>query len=43
VWEAQEGTDFHAVSEGSVSVTPMRLDLTDDGALAGLRSWNLET
>jgi len=43
VWEAQPGTDFHAVSEGSVSVTPMRLDLTDEGALAGLKTWNLET
>ena len=42
VWEAQPGTDFHAVSEGCVSVTPMRLDLTDEGAIAGLQTWNLE-
>ena len=42
VWEAQPGTDFHAVSEGCVSVTPMRLDLTDEGAIAGLKAWNLE-
>jgi len=42
VWEAQPGTDFHAVSEGCVSVTPMRLDLTDEGALAGLQTWHLE-
>lgn len=42
VWEAQPDTDFHAVSEGCVSVTPMRLDLTDEGALAGLKAWNLQ-
>ena len=29
VWEATEGTDFHAVGQGFISVTPMRLDLTD--------------
>ena len=43
VWEPQPGTDFNAVSEGCVSVTPMRLDLTDEGAITGLQSWNLET
>jgi len=42
VWEAQPGTDFHAVSEGRISVTPLRLDLTDEGALVDLRSWRLE-
>ncbi len=42
VWEATEGTDFHAVGQGFVSVTPMRLDLTDRPALAGVREWNLE-
>jgi 5'-nucleotidase len=42
VWEALEGSDFHAVSEGWVSVTPMRLDLTDDVALADMKSWNLD-
>jgi 5'-nucleotidase len=42
VWEAKEGTDMHAVSEGWVSLTPMRLDLTDDDAMAGLASWDLK-
>jgi len=42
VWESQPGTDFHAVSEGRISVTPLRLDLTDEGALVDLRSWRLE-
>ncbi len=40
-WEAIAGTDFHAVHQGWISVTPMRLDLTADGALAGLEAWDL--
>ena len=27
--EADEGTDFHAVAHGSVSITPLQVDLTD--------------
>jgi 5'-nucleotidase len=42
VWETQAGTDFHAVSEGWISVTPMRLDLTDERALVDLDAWHLE-
>jgi 5'-nucleotidase len=41
VWEGKPGTDIHAVNEGWISVTPMRLDLTDDGALADLATWGL--
>ena len=41
VWEGGAGTDIHAVNAGCVSVTPMRLDLTDDDALAGLARWEL--
>lgn len=41
VWETQAGTDFHAVSEGRISVTPMRLDLTDERALVDLDAWQL--
>jgi 5'-nucleotidase len=36
--EAGEGTDFHAVAAGSVSITPLQVDLTDHarrGAWAG--------
>lgn len=40
-WEAIAGTDFHAVHEGWISVTPMRLDLTADAALAELEAWDL--
>jgi len=42
VWESREGTDFHAVHNGFVSVTPLRLDLTDERALADLDGWKLE-
>jgi 5'-nucleotidase len=41
-WECIVGTDFHAVHQGWISVTPMRLDLTADGALAELEAWDLK-
>jgi len=31
--EAGEGTDFHAVGQGRVSITPLQVDLTDHAAL----------
>jgi 5'-nucleotidase len=37
--DAGPGTDFHAVAEGFVSVTPLTVDLTNHAALDGLRSW----
>jgi 5'-nucleotidase len=33
------GTDFHAVKRGSVSITPLHLDLTNHAAVALLSSW----
>jgi len=41
VWEPGEGTDFHAVDEGWISVTPMSLDLTDHRAVEDMEQWNL--
>jgi 5'-nucleotidase len=35
------GTDFHAVSEGYVSVTPLQVDLTRHSAIADLGEWLL--
>jgi len=35
-----EGTDYHAVSQGYVSVTPLRSDMTDHQALTAIESWN---
>jgi 5'-nucleotidase len=37
--DAGPGTDFHAVAEGYVSVTPLTIDLTNHAALDGLRNW----
>ena len=32
--DAAEGTDFHAVAHGRISITPLQVDLTDHAALA---------
>lgn len=37
--DAGPGTDFHAVGEGYVSITPLRLDLTHTDQLETLRHW----
>ena len=37
--ECGEGTDFHAVAHGAVSVTPLQIDLTDHAALGGWGQW----
>jgi 5'-nucleotidase len=39
-FRAEGGTDFEAVDEGYVSVTPMRSDLTNHAAIEGMTSWN---
>jgi 5'-nucleotidase len=41
VWESQEGTDFEAVEQGYVSVTPLSLDLTDYRAMVDMETWSL--
>lgn len=40
-WSAPEGTDFHAINAGYVSVTPLHLDLTNHALLADVAAWNL--
>ena len=37
--DAGEGTDFHAVSNGYVSLTPLQIDLTDLAQLPAMRAW----
>jgi 5'-nucleotidase len=37
--DAGPGTDFHAIANGYVSVTPLQVDLTRHGAIDGLRDW----
>ena len=39
-FRAEGGTDFEAIDEGYVSVTPMRSDLTNHAALEGMKAWN---
>jgi 5'-nucleotidase len=39
VQDAGEGTDFHAVAHGRVSVTPLQVDLTRVSQLEQLREW----
>jgi len=35
----EEGTDFGALSEGYVSITPLQLDLTNYKAMEVLKKW----
>ncbi|MEM9385832.1 MAG: 5'/3'-nucleotidase SurE [Pseudomonadota bacterium] len=37
--DAGEGTDFHALTEGCVSITPLQVDLTRHSALPSLAGW----
>ncbi len=37
--DAGPGTDFHTVSQGFVSVTPLQIDLTRHAALPAVQSW----
>ncbi len=37
--DAGPGTDFHAVANGKVSITPLKIDLTDHRALPSMRDW----
>jgi len=39
-FRAEGGTDFEAIDEGFVSVTPMRSDLTNHAAIKMLEGWN---
>jgi 5'-nucleotidase len=37
--DAGPGTDFHAIREGYVSVTPLQVDLTRHSAIASIQDW----
>ena len=37
--DAGEGTDFHAASEGFVSITPLQMDLTNREQMAEVSTW----
>ncbi|HEX8474730.1 MAG TPA: 5'/3'-nucleotidase SurE [Pyrinomonadaceae bacterium] len=38
--KSEDGTDYQAIEQGFVSVTPMRSDLTNHSALTALDHWN---
>ena len=38
-WHREEGTDFEAIAEGRVSITPLHFDLMSHEALDQLRGW----
>lgn len=37
--DAGDGTDFHAIGEGFVSVTPLQVDLTHTAQMSGVQDW----
>ncbi len=37
--DAGEGTDFHAVADGYVSITPLQIDLTHAAQMGAVRNW----
>jgi len=41
VWKPEPGTDYHAVHEGRVSLTPLQLGLTDPAAILRMQGWAL--
>ncbi len=40
-WEGGKDADFHAVSKGYISITPLHLDLTNYSSIAELKLWRL--
>jgi 5'-nucleotidase len=42
VWRPDDGTDFHSVDAGYVSVTPLQLELTDHALRADMTEWELQ-
>lgn len=40
-WNRDDSSDFCAVSSGYVSLTPLRLDMTDSETMSELRRWDL--
>lgn len=40
-WEPEGGTDFEAIEQNAISVTPLHLDLTDYEQMGAVKKWNL--
>jgi 5'-nucleotidase len=41
-WEDDDQSDFNAVQEGFISMTPMRLDLTDYRSMVEMSGWEMD-
>jgi 5'-nucleotidase len=41
VFDRRSDTDFEALSDGCISITPLHIDLTDYGAVGKLKKWKL--
>jgi 5'-nucleotidase len=41
-WWGSDDSDFRAVHDGWISVTPLHLDLTNHGLIRGVAAWGLE-
>jgi 5'-nucleotidase len=41
-WVREPGTDFEAVTENAISVTPLRLDMTDFDFMGDIEKWTFE-
>jgi len=37
---SEDGTDYRAIEDGYISVTPLKSDMTDHGALTAISSWS---
>lgn len=39
----EDGTDFAAIEDGEISVTPVHLELTDEAGIKELKNWDVES
>ena len=39
-WNSADGTDYQAIEQGYISVTPLKSDMTDHRALTAIETWN---
>ncbi|AIL32837.1 5'/3'-nucleotidase SurE [Basilea psittacipulmonis] len=37
--DSQEGTDFYAINQGKISLTPLKIDLTNNEKMTQMRDW----
>ena len=42
-YHEEDGTDFAAIADGEISVTPVHLELTDDAGLEEIGTWDVNS